>query len=179
VDARERPSQSAGGLGLTVRIEHQGINRGIVRRWSLDEGTTVVDPVLPALEAGDLVEIEMTTEEGTQYARPIRQRLSGEGPWTIHLNPPSTSIAATASDDAGHPIRSVLVIDGRPYGNVRYYDPTPTSPPVVTGLSAGPHRVAIASPNHVTRLYRVVLKDGEHRKLTAHLRLVPPIAPPK
>ena len=120
----------------------------------------VFDPDLVPLAAGDVVELVPSESRA-----PVRLTLAGPGPWTLAV--PATSIEAAVADDDGNEIRSdfAVVVDGRVYGRQ------------VTGLVPGPHRVAVAAEGRITRLYRVVLKEGEKRRIEARLRPAPP--PPK
>ncbi len=103
--------------------------------------------------------------------------LEGPGPWTLRGDEGTTSLVLDARDEQGNEILdAILVIDGKPYrrrtvygdeSGERYLVP-------VRGVTPGPHRVAVAAENRRTRLYRIVLKEGEQRTITARLRPCPP-----
>ncbi len=158
-----------------VRIIRDGIARHVP-----PSDDPIIDPRLLPLAAGDLVEVTARWDIWKHSARPVRKRLEGSGPWTIRDDLPATSIALEAADEAGKPIDATLVIDGKAYEGAPVVDDEGVRRPFeVEGVDVGPHRVAVSAANRVTRLYRVVLKEGEHRVLAPRLGPVPAAKPPK
>ncbi len=150
-----------------------------MRNWHPREEPTVFDPPLVPLAEGDVVEV-IGAWWGKVYLPPIRHRLEGPGPWTIRNDLPDTSIVVDPTDEHGTPMGAMLVIDGKPLPTEAYTDDDGKRHAFeVAGLAPGPHRIAICAKGRVTRLYRVVLKAGEHRTIAASLRPQPPRpAPP-
>jgi hypothetical protein len=159
------------------------VRDGVARWWhaSDESNAHVVDPDPVPLAEGDEVEATARWEEGDFFERTIRMRLSGTGPWTLRGEPSRGSVAVDATDEEGKPLEASLVVDGRAYEGMSFTDDAGKRRLVeVTGLAPGPHRIAAFAKGRVTRLYRVVLKEGERRVLRPTLRPVPPVAaPPK
>ena len=120
------------------------------------DGTFDVDAAPPA--EGDFVE----ASNGDGFA-PMRRRLEGSGPWTLRW--PSSSIVfrgpAPSAEGETEP-EFTYVLDGR---LVEPHDETKE----LLGVEPGPHVVAVSSNSTRTRLFRIVLKDGERRMLDVHL----------
>ena len=153
----------------------------VIRGDVVRRGVPPEDPSFDAfpftLAAGDLVEVEAWWREdgAVTWARPVRRRLEGPGPWTIRGDLPSTSIALEPAET--YPDLT-LVIDGAERSETPWTDDDGKRHPLeVAGLSPGPHRVAVSAPGHLTRLFRVVLKEGERRVLSPRLTPRPPTAP--
>jgi hypothetical protein len=109
------------------------------------------------------------------WERPVRRRLEGTGPWTIRGDLPSTSIVFEPLET--YPALT-LVVDGAEHSATPWTDDDGKRHPAeVAGLSPGPHRVAVSAPNHLTRLYRVLLTEGERRILSPRLTPRPATAP--
>jgi hypothetical protein len=155
------------------------VRGGAVRTWHPGKAPTVFDPPLAPLAPGDVVEV-IGAFWGKAYLPPIRHRLEGPGPWTIRNDLPDTSILVDPEDEDGKPMGAMLVIDGKPLRTKAYTGEDGTRHPFeVAGLAPGPHRIAICARDHVTRLYRVVLKEHEHRTISVRLRAqAPSPAPP-
>ncbi len=157
-----------------LRVVHEGA----LRELPLEE-EGVYDPVLVPLATGDLVEATGSfTDDPGVAPRKIRWTLSGPGPWTLKADDDRTSLAVEPRDDAGKEIDATLVIDGTSYAPTWWDDAGKRHPVEVRGLTPGPHRVAVAAADRITRLYRVVLKDGERRVLSPRLRPAPPPSAP-
>ncbi len=156
------------------------VTRGtVVRTWEHEEGVEVFDPRLSPLAAGDVVEV-VGAKTAKRYATSLRRRLEGPGPWTIRDDRPDTSIVVDPCDEQGKPFDAVLVIDGKAFDTEATVDDDGTRHPFeLAGLAPGPHRIAVSARDCVTRLYRVVLKAGEHRTIQARLRErpKPPVEP--
>jgi hypothetical protein len=152
-----------------IRIEHAGV----VRDWPRTE-SEVCDPLILPLQAGDLVIVDAPWEPHKAYARPVRRRLEGKGPWEIRNDLPDTSILVDPRDESGKSISALLVVDGRPHDAIKESDDTGKEFPFeLAGLEPGPHRVALAAENRITHEWRVVLKRGEHRTIPGVLRTRP------
>ncbi len=196
--AAQVPTGSRGGAAVdlgTVRLEARGdrrltilstdgnpaetdsvrvIHDGVLRRLYPTEDD-VYDPLLVPLAPGDEVIATARWSEDDVLVRTIRKTLEGPGPWTLRGDEPRTSLTVDATDENGNEILdAILVIDGRAYTETAYEDKSGKRHLVaIPGISPGPHRIAVAARNHRTRLYRIVLKAGERRTLTARLRSCP------
>jgi hypothetical protein len=138
--------------------------------WADDDG--VFDPPLMPLATGDVVEVDAEWVPGKVAARRVAKRLEGPGPWELRSDLPATSLLLRATEVDGAPLDALLVIDGRAYGP--WADSEGSGPPEVVGLDPGPHLVAVAAANRATRQFRVLLKEGEHRTISASLRRTTP-----
>ncbi len=168
--------------GTPADYEFLQIVRGhAVRTWFRGEDDEpVCDPRLDPLAPGDVVEV-LRPAWRKCFLPPIRQRLEGPGPWTIRNDRPERSILVDPVDEGGKPLDATLVVDGTPVSTEAYTDEDGKRRPFeVAGLGAGPHRIALSAKDRLTRLWRVVLKEGERRTLSGVLRSRPPSpAPPK
>jgi hypothetical protein len=134
----------------------------------------VVDPPLQPFSAGDVVEVALAEDWTPRMARPLVRRLEGPGPWTIRWDLPSTTVVVEPTDGAGKRIAGVLIVDGKPFTIPAFQDEDgPVAPFEVVGLESGPHIIAVAAENRLTRVYRVILREGEKRVLRAALKSVP------
>ncbi|HVG94335.1 MAG TPA: hypothetical protein VND21_07800, partial [Planctomycetota bacterium] len=152
------------------------IRGDVVRRGNPSEDRSF-DAFPFTLATGDLVEVKAWWREdgAVTWAQPVRRRLEGPGPWTIRGDLPSTSIVLEPAET--YPDLT-LVVDGAERTATPWTaDDGKRHLAEVAGLSPGPHQVAVSAPNHLTRLYRVVLKEGERRVLSPRLTPRPATAP--
>ena len=155
----------------SVRVIHDGVLRRLHPTRD-----NVYDPLLVPFAPGDEVIATARWGKDEVLPRTIRMTLEGPGPWTLRGDEGKTSLAVDARDADGTEILdAILVIDGKAYRKTAWKDASGVRHLVaVRGISPGPHRVAVASRNRITRLYRIVLKEGERRTIRARLRPCPP-----
>lgn len=132
--------------------------------WSADE-----DPE-GLLRPGATVRVEAMDVDA-----PIVATLEGSGPWTVTI--PSGSITVRVSPDGGEDLEDVTALfDGAPQspsGATEKDGGVATEVVPIRGVAAGPHDLVVSSPGRRSRLFHVILKDGEARTLTARLRKTP------
>jgi hypothetical protein len=163
LNAAGRPAETD-----SVRVIHDGV----LRRLDATEDD-VYDPMLVPFAPGDEIIATARWSKDAILPRTLRMTLEGPGPWTLRGDEGATSLVLDARDEEGNAILdAILVIDGKPYRRrTAYGDESGERHLVpVRGVTPGPHRVAVAAENRRTRLYRIVLKEGEQRTITARLR---------
>lgn len=129
--------------------------------WSADE-----DPE-GLLRVGAKVRVEAMDVD-----TPVFATLEGEGPWTVTI--PSASITVRVSADGGETLDDVTVLlDGAPhapFGKTAQDGDVAIEVVPIRGVAPGPHDLVVASPGRRSRLFHVIIKEGEARVLNARLR---------
>lgn len=158
LDAHESP----------IHAERATCRRG-ERLWDIRLDDGVHEDALMPLETGDEIVVTAHWDADEYATRSVRWLLEGPGPWVLRDEPRGASIVVAAHDEDGNVLQAVVVIDGKahpPCGGEDEEDRRCE----IRGLAPGPHRVAVAAAGHVSKLYGVVLSDGEVRTIATRLR---------
>jgi hypothetical protein len=90
---------------------------------------------------------------------PLCTTLRGEGPFEVRLGSATIEVDVRGLEDAS------LVLDGS-----AFCDPGDDDRFVLRGVTAGPHDLLVGAHGRIGKAYRLVLKDGETRRLAPDLR---------
>jgi hypothetical protein len=129
--------------------------------WSEDEsdaGPTDAEGYFRSTALRDDVPIRIRPV-GTADFVPLATTLHGDGPYEVRLGSATIVVEARGLEDAS------VVLDGEAW---RYPDDDGRF--VLRGVTEGPHDLLVGAQGRIGKAYRLVLKEGETRRLAPDLR---------
>jgi hypothetical protein len=146
------------GLPAEVQVEIYGEPSPWWWPDDYDSGT-VEDGFFRSTSLRDGASIRISAPNAPFDLVPLWTTLRGDGPYEVRLDSATIEVDVHGLEDA------CLVLDGIAFGDQGDDDRF-----VLRGVKAGPHDLVVGAHGRIGKAYRLILRDGETRRLAPDLR---------